>query len=394
VMMNVVTMGVTGPVFPVLVKTLGHVGDAGGARIAGVFAAAWAVMQFFFAPFFGSLSDRFGRRPVLLVSMFGLALDYVIMALAPSLAWLFVGRIISGMTSASSSAAGAYVADVSTEENRARNFGRFQAAASTGILLGPALGGFVGHFDPRAPFWVAAVLAFGNGLFGFFVVPESLSRERRMPFHWKRANPVGAFRMLGRPLLIGLAFLPFLNQFAGMSFNSVFQFYTHYRFGWGPADIGVLLMVLGGGNIVVQSFLSGEAARRLTERGAILLGLALSAIGFTFLALAPTLPLFWFGMALCIAGGIAFPSIQSLMSKRVGPDEQGQLQGALTIFLGITGFIGPLIFTNTFAWSIGDGRWLGIPGLAILLGGGMIAAAFVVALFVARPLAKAEAEAT
>ena len=391
VMMNVVTMGVTAPVFPVLLKTLAHADDAHGARIAGVFGAAWAVMQFIFAPIFGSLSDRFGRRPVLLVSMFGLALDYVIMALAPSIAWLFIGRIISGMTSASSSAAGAYVADISTEENRARNFGRFQAAANFGIVLGPILGGYLGDLNPRAPFWVAAGLAFANGLYGLFVVPESLSQDRRMPFRWSRANPVGAFKMLSRPVLVGLAFLPFLTQFAGMSFNSVFQFYTHYRFAWGPKDIGFLLIVLGVGSAVVQSFLSGEAAKRLTERGAILLGLALGASGFALMGLAPTLNIFWIGVGLIIVGGISFPNTQSMMSRRVGADEQGQLQGALTIFLGITGFFGPLLFTTAFAWSIGPGKGLGVPGLSILIGSALIATAFVVALFVAKPLKLAEA---
>lgn len=386
ILMNVVSMGVTAPVIPTLIKTLAHADNAGAAKISGLFAAAWAVMQFIFAPIFGSLSDRFGRRPVLLVSMFGLALDYVIMALAPSITWLFVGRVISGITSASSSAAGAYVADVSTEENRARNFGRFQAAASAGIILGPALGGLVGHFDPRAPFWVASALSFANGLYGLLVVPESLTEERRMPFHWGRANPIGAFRLLGRPILIGLAFVPFFNQFAGMAFNSVFQFYTNYRFGWGPGEIGVLLMVLGGGNVAVQSYLSGESARRLGERGAVLVGLALSTVGFAVLGLAPTVAIFWGGMALCILGGIAFASVQSLMSKRVGPDEQGQLQGALTIYLGITGFFGPLLFTRVFAWSIGPGKGLGLPGLSVLLGAVCIGIAFVIALFVAKPL--------
>ncbi len=391
ILMNVVSMGLTAPVFPVLLKSLAHAGDAEGAKIAGTFGAAWAVMQFIFAPIFGSLSDRFGRRPVLLVSMFGLALDYVIMALAPSLTWLFIGRIISGITSASSSAAGAYVADVSTEENRARNFGRFQAAASAGIILGPALGGLLGGLDPRAPFWVASVLAFGNGLYGYFLLPESLSRDRRMPFHWTRANPIGAFRLLGRPALVGLAFLPFFTQFAGMAFNSVFQFYTHYRFGWGPAQIGVLLMALGFGNMIVQSYLSGESARRLGERGAILIGLALSTAGFVVLGLAPTTTLFWAGLALCVAGGVSFASTQSLMSKRVGVDEQGQLQGALTIFLGITGFFGPILFTRAFAWSIGPGKGYGVPGLAILIGAALIGAAFVTAIFVAKPLAEAPA---
>lgn len=388
ILMNVVSMGVTAPTIPVLIKSLAHADDAGAAKISGLFAAAWAVMQFLFAPLFGSLSDRFGRRPVLLVSMFGLAVDYVIMALAPSITWLFIGRLISGVTSSSSSAAGAYVADVSTEENRARNFGRFQASASAGIILGPALGGLVGGIDPRAPFWVASALSFANGLYGLFVVPESLSRERRMPFHWTRANPVGAFRLLGRPELVGLAFLPFFTQFAGMAFNSVFQFYTHYRFGWGPPQVGVLLMVLGGGSMLVQSYLSGESARRLGERAAILIGLFLNASGFTMLALAPTVALFWVGIGLCILGGISFASTQSLMSERVGVDEQGQLQGALTIFIGLTGFLGPIVFTRIFAWSIGPGRGLNLPGLSLLMGAACVMAAFTIALFVARPTPK------
>src|SRR5580704_13298486 len=185
--MNTISMGVIIPVFPVLVKSLTGQGDAGAAQITGVFGAAWALMSLIFAPIFGNLSDRFGRRPVLLVTMFGLSFDYLVMALAPSIGWLFIGRIISGITSSSGSAAGAYVADISTEEDRARNFGRFQAAANAGVVLGPLLGGFVGAWNPRAPFWVAAALAFVNGLYGLFIVPESLSHERRAPFRWSRA---------------------------------------------------------------------------------------------------------------------------------------------------------------------------------------------------------------
>ena len=196
-LMNTASMGVIIPVFPSLVKTLAGQGDAGGAQIMGVFAAAWAVMSLLAAPIWGNLADRYGRRPVLLVSMFGLAFDYLIMALAPNIAWLFIGRVISGITASSQAAAGAYVADISTEENRARNFGRFQAAPTPGILMGPALGGFVGQFDPRAPFWVAAALAFANGLYGLFIVPESLASDRRAPFKWARANLFGSLGLLG-----------------------------------------------------------------------------------------------------------------------------------------------------------------------------------------------------
>jgi DHA1 family tetracycline resistance protein-like MFS transporter len=386
ILMNVLSMGIIIPVFPTLVKSLTGADDGHAAQITGVFGAAWALMQLIFAPLFGALSDRFGRRPVLIVSMFGLALDYLIMALAPNIAWLFVGRVISGITSASGSAAGAYVADVSTPQNRARNFGRFMAAANAGIVLGPALGGFVGQVDPRAPFWVAAALAFVNGLYGLFVVPESLSKERRAPFRWASANAVGAVSLLAsKPGLLGLAGMIFLNQFAAMSFNSVFQFYTHYRFGWGPKDIGIFLMALGFGSIIVQSFLAGAAATRLGERGSVLTGLALGAAGFAVLGLASQVAVFWAGAAILIISGISGPSAQSMMTQRVEADEQGRLQGALSIFLGATGLIGPVLFTNAFAWSIAGGKAWGLPGLSILIGSGLIVGALAMAWVFARP---------
>jgi DHA1 family tetracycline resistance protein-like MFS transporter len=389
ILMNVLSMGVIIPVFPGLVRDLAHVDDGRAAQITGVFGAAWALMQLVFAPIFGALSDRFGRRPVLLVSMFGLAIDYVIMALAPSIAWLFVGRVIAGITAASGAAAGAYVADVSTPDNRARNFGRFNAAANAGIVLGPALGGFgvfVGIHDPRAPFWVAAGLAFVNGLYGLFVLPESLTPERRAPFRWASANAFGAVQMLlSRPGLLGLAGVLFLSQFAAMSFNSVFQFYTHYRFGWGPAEIATLLMVLGGGSIFVQSLASGFAARRLGERGAVLAGIALSIVGYVILGFAPGVALFWLGAMFLIISGIYGPSAMSMMSHRVGFDEQGRLQGALSIFMGVTGLLAPLIFTNAFAFATGAGKPLGLPGLPLLLGAVMLLGAFWMAWIYARP---------
>ncbi len=293
--------------------------------------------------------------------MFGLAIDYVIMALAPSIAILFIGRVISGITASSGGAAGAYVADVSGEDDRARNIGRFQAAANAGILIGPALGGFVGVLDPRAPFWVAAVLALANGLFGLFVMPESLdhSRERRAAFSWRRANPVGAIVLLfSRPGLLGMALIFFLLQFANSSFFNIFQFYTHYRFNWGPPNVAVLLMVLSGGGIVMSSFVAGPAAARLGERGAVLAGVGLSVLAYFAIGLAASVPLFWAAIALVVLAGFGFPSLFSLLTKRVGVDQQGQLQGAMQILFGLTGLIGPITFTNLFAWAIGPGKGL------------------------------------
>jgi DHA1 family tetracycline resistance protein-like MFS transporter len=386
IMMNTLSMGVIVPVFPTLVKSLTGQGDAGAAQIMGIFGAVWALMQLTFAPIFGNLSDRFGRRPVLLVSMFGLAFDYMIMALAPNIAWLFIGRVISGITASSGSAAGAYVADVSTPENRARNFGRFQAAANAGILLGPALGGFVGVVDPRAPFWIASALAFANGLYGLFIVPESLSHDRRMPFHWKRANPIGAVALLlSKKGLLGMAAIIFVAQFAGSSFNSVFQFYTHYRYGFGPPQIAILLMVLSGSGIVTQSFVAGWAAQRLGERGAVILGMSLNVAGFACLGLAPVAALFWPSLGFIILAGVAFPNLMSLLSKRVEVDQQGQLQGSLAILFGLGQLVGPIAFTNIFAWSVRQhGAWH-IPGLTMLVGAAMLVVSVGLALVYARP---------
>ncbi|HLI66710.1 MAG TPA: MFS transporter [Caulobacteraceae bacterium] len=402
ILMNVMSMGVIIPVFPSLVKSLSHTGDAGGARIMGVFAAAWALMSLVAAPIFGNLSDRFGRRPVLLVSMFGLAFDYVVMALAPSIAWLFIGRVISGITASSGAAAGAYVADVSGEHDRARNFGRFQAAANAGILFGPALSGAITAFGPhlpgpigslftmlgaRGPFWVAAGLAFANGLFGLFALPESLSHERRAPFSWRRANPIGAIALLfSHAGLLGMAAIVFLCQFAGQSFNSIFQFYTHYRFDWGPTDFALLAMGLGGGSILVQSFLAGWTAEWLGERGAVLLGLVIQVGAFLCAGLAPTPIWFWVSMGVFMISGVANASLISLLSKRVGVDQQGQLQGSLQILFGLTGLVAPLAFTNLFAWAIGPGKGLDLPGAPFVVGAALTAVAVLMAIIYARPI--------
>ena len=386
VLMNTISLGIIIPVFPFLVKTLTGKGDAGAAAIMGVFGAVWALMQLTFAPIFGNLSDRFGRRPVLLVAMFGLAIDYVIMALAPNIGWLFVGRMISGIAASSGSAAGAYVADISAPKDRARNFGRFQAAANLGTLIGPLLGGFLGVLDPRAPFWIAAAFGLANGLYGLLLVPESLPQERRMPFHWKRANPIGAAALLvSRKGLLGMAGILFVIQFAGSSFNSVFQFYTHYRYGWGPVQIAILLVALSGGNIVMQTFGASWVAKRIGERGAVILGMSFGVVGFASLGLAPTPTLFWVALGVVVLSGMTFPNLASLLSQRVGGNQQGQLQGAQAILFGTSQLIGPLAFTNLFAWSIGAGAGLHSPGLAMMAGATMIALGVVLAIRYARP---------
>jgi DHA1 family tetracycline resistance protein-like MFS transporter len=251
--------------------------------------------------------------------------------------------------------------------------------------LGPALGGLVGQFDPRAPFWIASALAFANALYGLFIVPESLSHERRAPFHWRRANPIGAAGLLiGRKGLLGMAMILLIAQFAASSFNSVFQFYTHYRYGWGPAQIGLLLMVLGGSSIVVQSFVAGWTTARIGERRSVILGMAVNAAGFACIGLAATAQLFWASLSLLILAGIAFPNLMSLLSKRVDVDQQGQLQGALAILFGASQLIGPLAYTNVFAWAVGGGAWLHLPGLPMLLGAALLLVAVALSFVYAR----------
>jgi DHA1 family tetracycline resistance protein-like MFS transporter len=388
--MNTLSMGVIIPVFPELLRQVAHADNAHAAQIGGFFGAAWSLMQLIFAPWFGALSDRYGRRPIMLVSMFGMGLDFVIMALAPNLAWLFVGRIFAGITSASGSAAGAYVADVSDPDTRSRNFGRFMAASSAGIIMGPAIGGIVGVIDPRAPFWVAAVLAFLNGLYGLFVVPESLAHERRAPFRWSSANAVGSVRLLLRyPGLFGLASVIFIAQFASMSINSLFQFYVDFRFHWGSREIGFLMMALGLGNVLVQSFLAGFTARRLGDRRAVILGMAISVVGFVAMGIAPTAILFAVAMITLSLSGISGPANQSLMVQRVAVDEQGRLQGALSIFIGLTGLVAPIMFTQIFAWGVGPGAGLGLPGLPMLVGAALMVVALAAAYVYARPAPEA-----
>jgi DHA1 family tetracycline resistance protein-like MFS transporter len=390
VLMDTVAMGMIMPVLPPLLKSLAGQGDGGGAQIGGVFAAVWALMQLVVAPILGNLSDRFGRRPVLLLSMLGLGLDYVVMALAPSVGWLLVGRVISGATSASGSTAMAYVADVSTPENRARNFGLIQAAFRAGILLGPAIGGALGAFSPRAPFWIAAAMALANCLYGFFVLPESLAADRRRPFHWARANPVGAVRLLfSHQGLLGLAALLFLLYFASSSFNSIFQFFTHYRFGWGPAGNGLFLMALGAMGLFSEGVLAGVLAKRIGERAAVITGIAFFAVGFVCLALAPTPLLFLVATGVTLIGGASTPNLMSMLSGRVAGDEQGQLQGALTILAGASSLVGPVVFSSLFAWAVGPGASLHLPGLPFLTGAALMAASLGLAVAFARPKAAA-----
>jgi DHA1 family tetracycline resistance protein-like MFS transporter len=373
-------LGVIVPVLPKLVESFVDNDTASAAKIFGVFGTAWALMQFFFSPILGGLSDRFGRRPVVLLSNFGLALDYVLMALAPSLAWLFVGRVISGITSASISTSFAYIADVTPAEKRAAVFGKVGAAFGAGFILGPALGGLLGGMDPRLPFWVAAGLSFANTLYGFLILPESLPLDRRSAFSWKSANPLGALHLLRSDrVLAGLSVANFFGQVAHVVLPSTFVLYATYRYGWDSATVGLTLAMVGICAMVVQGLGIGPIVGRLGERRALLLGLGCGAVGFLIFGLAPSGPLFWLGIPVMAFWGVAGAATQALMTRLVAPDQQGQLQGATNSVQSVSQLVGPFLFTLTFAWFIGSQAPMKLPGAPFLLAAALLVLGLVIA---------------
>lgn len=368
VVLDVLALGIVIPVLPKLVESFVGGDTAKAARIYGFFGTTWALMQFFGAPILGTLSDRFGRRPVILLSTLGLGLDYVFMALAPSVGWLFVGRVISGFTASSFSAASAYVADVTPAEKRAAAFGLIGAAFGLGFVLGPALGGLVGEADPRLPFWVAAGLTLVNAAYGFFVLPESLPKDLRRPFSWRRANPLGSLKLVrSKPGLPGLATLGFLYQVAHYVFPSVFVLFAGYRFGWSERDVGLTLAATGVCSVIVQGGLVRRVVGKLGERRALFLGIAGGITGLVMYGLAPTPALFLAAIPVFALVGFFNPSVQGLMTRRVAPTEQGQLQGVNSSLMGIAGLVGPLLFTNVFAAFVGPGAVIDLPGAPFLV---------------------------
>jgi DHA1 family tetracycline resistance protein-like MFS transporter len=380
ILLDTLALGVIIPILPKLVESFVDNDTASAAKIFGVFGTAWALMQFFFSPILGGLSDRFGRRPVVLLSNLGLALDYVLMALAPSLAWLFVGRVISGITSASISTSFAYIADVTPPERRAAVFGKVGAAFGAGFILGPAVGGLLGGMDPRLPFWVAAGLGLANTLYGFLILPESLPPERRSAFRWKSANPLGALHLLRSDrVLAGLSVANFFGQLAHVVLPSTFVLYATYRYGWDVTTVGLTLAMVGICAVVVQGLAVGPIVQRLGERRALLLGLGCGAAGFLIFGAAPTGPLFWLGIPVMAFWGLAGAAVQALMTRLVAPDQQGQLQGANNSVQSVSQLVGPFLFTLTFAYFIGAQAPVNLPGAPFLLAAALLLLALVVA---------------
>jgi DHA1 family tetracycline resistance protein-like MFS transporter len=381
VMLDMIAMGVVIPVLPRLIQDFTHGEAAAAARYIGWFAACWALMQFFASPVLGALSDRFGRRPVMLISMFGLGLDYVVMALAPNLAWLFVGRMVSGITAATFATANAYIADITPPKERAARFGVLSVAFGIGFIFGPALGGLLGDVNPRLPFFAAAGLTFANWLYGVFVLPESLPKAQRRKFSFKLANPVGSFALYrSSPGMLGLGAIVFLYYLAHQVLQSTVVPYVDYRYGWNAKMVGVCLALVGVGSIVVQGGVVRPFVAKFGERGALFVGLFSGAVGFAIYGAAPTTGLFLSSIPIFAFMGLVSPGFQGLMSRMVSPSEQGRLQGANMGLMAIASLTGPILFTEVFARSIGGWRHWAPIGAPFFVAGALMLLALGIAV--------------
>lgn len=380
-LIDVTGFGIIIPVMPKLIISLLH-GDLAinnaalfkdylseASHYGGWLLFAYAIMQFICAPILGNLSDKFGRRPILLFSLLGFGLDYILQGFAPNISWLFIGRIIAGITGGSFSTASAYIADVSPPEKKAQNFGMIGAAFGIGFIIGPVIGGMLGHYGARVPFFAAAGLALVNWLYGFFVLPESLKKENRRPFNWKRANPLGSFIQLKKyPVVAGLVLSIALLYIASHAVQSTWTYYTMNKFGWDERMVGYSLGFVGLTVGIVQGGMIRIIIPKLGQSKSVYIGLALYTIGFIAFAFASQTWMMFVFMIPYAFGGIAGPSIQGIISNHVPPSEQGELQGALSSLMSFAAIIGPLAMTNTFAYFTSSAAPIHFPGAVMLLG--------------------------
>ena len=380
VTLDFLAFGIIAPVLPNLIIHFEGGNIARAATMTGYFGFAWATMQFIFSPILGAWSDRFGRRPVILISCLGLGLDYIFMALAPSLWWLFVGRLISGITTSNVATAFAYITDVTPAEKRAKQFGMIGAAFGLGFVIGPAVGGLLGTHNLRLPFWVAAGLSLANAICGLFFLPESLPKQRRAKSAWHMANPLGSLTLLrSHPELAGLALVTTLYYLAHNALPAIFVLYTEYRYAWNERDVGLSLAMVGICSAVVSAGLVGPVVKQFGERRSLLAGLGFGILGFVGFAFARTGKEIFLALPLVALWGIAGPAMQSLMSKRVDPSAQGKLQGAINSLRAITGMAGPLLFTQVLAIAIAPDARFHLPGTPYLLAGVLLFASFLLA---------------
>ena len=383
---DVIGFGIIIPVMPKLIRQLigGTLSDA--SRYGGWLLFSYAVMQFIFSPILGGLSDQYGRRPVLLFSLFGFGLDYLFLGFAPTIGWLFVGRIVAGITGSSFTTAGAYIADVSEPEKRAQNFGIIGAAFGLGFIIGPALGGILGQYGARMPFFAAAGLALLNWLYGYFILPESLKPENRRKFNWKRANPVGALLQLRRyPVIIGLIASLICIYTAVHAVQGTWTYYTMEKFKWNEAWVGYSLSFVGLMVALVQGGLNRIMIPKLGEKRAVFVGLSFYVLGLLCFAFASQGWMMFAFMVPYALGGLAGPSLQGIISNQVPANEQGELQGGLNSLISVTSIIGPLLMTNLFGYFTSAKAPVYFPGAPFVMGALLTALSIVLAI---NPLAK------
>lgn len=378
---NSMGIGLMMPVMPSLLTELTALPVSDAARWGGALSVVYALMQFAFGPLLGNLSDRFGRRPVLLVSMFSMAVDYLIMAMSWHLAVLFVGRTLSGVSGATYSAASAYIADVSPKNERARNFGLVGAAFGVGFVLGPIIGGILGEYGPRAPFYAAAALSLINFLFGYFMLPETLKDENRRTFEWKRANPFGALKQIGAyPAVRTLLLAVFLFDIAHYVYPAVWSYYVEEVFAWSPADIGLSLAAVGIGFAFVQGYLIRVLEPKLGTGRTLLLGLCANLLAFGGLAVANEGWMVYALISFAALGALATPAFTALMSNRIPDNAQGELQGLIASAAGLSMVVSPFVMTQTFAYFSGPNAAIVFPGAPFALAGLLILASMLIAL--------------
>jgi MFS transporter, DHA1 family, tetracycline resistance protein len=368
-LIDVIGFGIIIPVVPDLIREITGSTLSEASVYGGWLLLAYSAVQFVSAPIVGGLSDRFGRRPILLASLFGFCLDYIFTFFAPTVAWLFVGRIVAGIMGASFTTAGAYIADISTPENRAQNFGIIGAAFGLGFIIGPLIGGLLGAYGTRVPFMAAAILTFINWLYGYFILPESLKPEHRRKFDWKRANPVGSLMNLTRyPVITGLVASLVLIYIAAHAIQSNWAFFTMERFKWSTGMVGISLGVVGFMFALVQGLLIRKIIPALGKERSVYVGLGMNTIGLVLFAFSNQSWMMFAVTVVYCMGGIAGPALQGIISTQVPPNEQGELQGALTSLMSVTSIIGPPLMTHTFAWFTGTTAPVYFPGAAMLLG--------------------------
>jgi MFS transporter, DHA1 family, tetracycline resistance protein len=379
VMLDMLGFGIIAPVLPKLIADLLHGDIVLTSKYMGLFVTTWAVMQLFFSPVLGMLSDRFGRRPVILIANFGLGLDYIVMALAPSVMWLFLGRVLSGITSSNLGTANAYISDITPPEQRSSAFGLIGAAFGVGFVLGPAVGGWLGATNPRLPFWVASAICLLNAIYGLFVLPESLPRgHRSQHFQWRTSNPIGALKLLtSHPQLRALALASFLGFLANEIFGTVFVLYVTFRYHWSERIVGTSLAVVGIGYMITSAVLVTPVVKRFGEKKSVYAGFGLGALGFFLFGRAKTSAFFFAAIPVNALWGLAGPPMQSLMTQTVDASQQGRLQGAIGSLEGIAMVIGPGLFSGLFATFIQPSHYA--PGLPWFVAGALLLAAAVVA---------------